>query len=50
MPGFIKSEMTENIDVKMPFLMETEVAANKIFNAVKGHGKISEKNIYLKNL
>ena len=35
MPGFIKSEMTENIDIKMPFLMETEVAANKIINAVK---------------
>ena len=35
MPGFIKSEMTENIDVKKPFLIETNIAAKKIINAVK---------------
>ena len=34
MPGFIKSEMTNQSDIKMPFLMDTSLAATKIVNAV----------------
>ena len=33
-PGFIKSEMTDRNDIPMPFLMDTDVAAEKIICAV----------------
>lgn len=33
-PGFIKSEMTDRNDISMPFLMDTDVAAEKIIRAV----------------
>ena len=39
MPGFIKSEMTQNSSYKMPFLMETDIAAKKIIFAIKKNKK-----------
>lgn len=34
-PGYIKSEMTDVNEFKMPFLMETDVAAKKMVKAIK---------------
>ncbi len=39
-PGFIKSEMTDQNDIPMPFLMETDVAVEKIIRAVEGRKKV----------
>jgi len=35
MPGFIKSEMTQDIKFKMPFIMDTQTASTKIVTAIK---------------
>jgi short-subunit dehydrogenase len=34
-PGFIKSEMTQEMKYKMPFLMDTQTASKKIVKAIK---------------
>jgi len=39
-PGFIKSEMTANNDFPMPFLMDTDLAAEKIIQAVNKKKKV----------
>jgi len=39
-PGFIKSEMTANNDFPMPFLMDTNIAAEKIIRAVNRKKKV----------
>ncbi|MDP6789332.1 MAG: SDR family NAD(P)-dependent oxidoreductase [Candidatus Marinimicrobia bacterium] len=39
-PGFIKSEMTDRNDIPMPFLMDTDVAAEKIIKAVNKGKKV----------
>ena len=39
-PGFIKSEMTANNDFPMPFLMDTDLAADKIIQAVNKKKKV----------
>ena len=38
-PGYIKSEMTDVNEFKMPFLMDTDVAAKKMVNAIKAGKK-----------
>jgi len=35
LPGFIKSELTDKNDFAMPFLLETEVGARKIYRAIE---------------
>jgi len=39
-PGFIKSEMTDNNEFYMPFLMDTDVAVKKIIRAVDKKRKV----------
>ncbi len=39
-PGFIKSEMTDSNSFYMPFLMNTDIAANKIIRAVNKKKKV----------
>lgn len=39
-PGFIKSEMTDKNDIPMPFIMETDVAVEKIIRAVNKRKKV----------
>ena len=38
-PGYIKSEMTDVNEFKMPFLMDTDVAAQKMIKAIEGGKK-----------
>ena len=38
-PGYIKSEMTDVNEFKMPFLMDTDVAAKKMIKAIEGGKK-----------
>ena len=38
-PGYIKSEMTDINEFKMPFLMDSDVAAKKMVNAIKAGKK-----------
>jgi len=39
-PGFVKSEMTEKNEMPMPFLLETDVAVEKIIRAVNKKKKV----------
>lgn len=41
LPGFIKSEMTDKNSFKMPFLLDTNAGARKIYNAIA-----KEKRVY----
>jgi short-subunit dehydrogenase len=41
LPGFIKSELTDKNNFKMPFLLSTETGANRIYNAIE-----KEKRFY----
>ena len=37
-PGFIKTQLTDKNDFKMPFLMEPEAAAQEVFEHMNGDG------------
>ena len=41
-PGFIKSEMTDDIKVQMPFMLETDVAVKKMLTAIE-----QKKSLYI---